>query len=322
MSAGATSSTHSAPMVTDEVDSSPLRELVRDGKGYREVEMEDAGSVTSDSGSEEEEEEKEKEWEGKGRGRPNFKRAVPGAGRLQSTPEFFRHGYGTEVNIFDTPRERPVDTPGKTPMRGALARSLSAAARSPQQVGTAETLNCAKSFGQRGEGEEDWADAVANEMEIGGVSDSDSSTTPTPAPARWPTPTPVPVTPTKGSKRLARGTPRPGKHSGPAVRLVPAGLAAASALEQILAAIAGVELRMGEKMAAQWAKAEEKIATLEARMMQGMTAMEASADGRMTTVLVDAEEREKRVALAISISSRSRPVRWSGTSSSARTWRP
>jgi len=89
MSAEATGSTNSAPMVTDEVDSSPVRELVRDGKGYREVEMEDAGSEGS-SGAEEEE--AESECEGKGGGRPNFKRAARGAGKLQSTQEFFRRG--------------------------------------------------------------------------------------------------------------------------------------------------------------------------------------------------------------------------------------
>jgi len=112
MSAGATGATNAAPMVADEADSSPLRQLVMDGKGYREVEMEDANS-----GGESEEE--EEGWEGKSRGRPNYKRAAPGAGRQQqSTQEFFRRGSQLsmgELNMFDTP--------GKTPMKGALARS-------------------------------------------------------------------------------------------------------------------------------------------------------------------------------------------------------
>jgi len=64
-------------------------------------------------------------------------------------------------------------------------------------------------------------------------------------PARWTTPTPVPVTPTKGSKRMAVGTRRPIRHSRPA-RLMPVGFAAASALDQILAAIAGMERKMEE----------------------------------------------------------------------------
>ena len=76
MSAEANSSTNSALMVAEGVDSSPLRELVRDGKGYREVEMEDADSEAGSSGAEQE----EMEWDGKSRGRPNYgRRAVLGA---------------------------------------------------------------------------------------------------------------------------------------------------------------------------------------------------------------------------------------------------
>ena len=130
MSAEATGATNSAPMVPDEVDSSPLRELVRDGKGYREVEMEDADSKGS-SGTEEEE--VESEWEGKGQGRPNFKRAARDGGGRQSIQEFFRCGAQHSMGVLNI-----FDTPGKTPMRGALASSLSAAATSsPPEGGTA-----------------------------------------------------------------------------------------------------------------------------------------------------------------------------------------
>ena len=131
MSAEATGSTNSAPMVTDEGDSSPLREMVRDGNTYREVEMEDASGEDSSSG----EEEGEKDWEEKDRGKPNFKCAVPGAGPQQSSQEFFRRSARLGGGVLDV-----FETRGK--MRGALTRSLSTAAQeSPQQRGTALTLN-------------------------------------------------------------------------------------------------------------------------------------------------------------------------------------
>jgi len=214
-------------------EGSLLWELMGDRGDYRGEEMEeDSGSELSELESSEGEMEVEEEWEGKGCGRTNFKRATTGARQQQSTQDFFRRGAQLstgELNIFDLP--------GKTPMRGALARSLSAvaASSSPQEGGTAQTLNLAKEGGERavmegskgnGVGEHkgaeemdvavvDWAEEMANqsEAEMGGVEDPDRSTTLTPTPARWGSgsanaPRPVPVTLTKGSKRMAVGTPR------------------------------------------------------------------------------------------------------------------
>jgi len=107
---------------------------------------EDSGSELSKLESNGGEMEVEEQWEGNSCGRPNFKRATTGARQQQSTQEFFRRiaqlSMG-ELNIFGSPR--------KTPMWGALTRSLSAAAASssPQEGGTAQTLNLAK---ERGEG--------------------------------------------------------------------------------------------------------------------------------------------------------------------------
>jgi len=141
-------------------------------------------------------------------------------------------------------------------------------------------------------GADEWAEEVANEVEMAGVAGSERSTTPTPTPARWPSATPVPVTLTKGNKRMAIGTPRPNRHTRPAVRPMPAGFAAASALEQILAAIAGVEQKM-----------EEKVTALEARMMEGMGALAADEHEREARVaarlMADAEEREARLAVKL-----------------------
>jgi len=293
-----------APVVTggdDYVEEQLLRDLVGDREALREVEMgEDSGSELSELESSRMETEEEEEWEGKNRGRPNFARAAAGVGQRQSTQEFFRRGAAFsrgELNIFDTP--------GKTPMRGALARSLSAAASSsPQQVGMAETPNFAKEpseevemeveRGARLEGSKgvegmdvavvDWAEEVANQEE------EERAATPTPTPARWATPTPAPVTPTKGSKRMALGTPKPGRHyRSRAARPAPIGFAAQSALEQILGAVAGMEKKM-----------EEKVAGLEARMMEGMGARAAEEEERekraAVRLLADAEEREKRIA--------------------------
>ena len=147
----------------------------------------------------------------------------------------------------------------------------------------------------------DWAEAVANEVEMEGVVDSERSRTPSPTPARWgstapaapkgrTTPTPVLVTPTKGSKRMALGSPKPGRHyRSRAARPAPIGFAAQSALEQILGAVAGMEKKM-----------EEKVAGLEARMMEGMGARAAEEEEREKRVavrlLADVEEREERIA--------------------------
>jgi len=280
---------------------------------------EDSGSELSELESSEGEMEVEQEWEGKGCGRPNFKRATTGARQQQSTQKFFRRSAQLsmgELNIFDSP--------GKMPIRGALARSLSAAAASssPQEGGMAQTLNLAKEGGEgagmegskgSGVGERmgaegmdvaavDWAEEMANqsEAEMGGVEDPDRSTTLTPTPARWGSatpaasmPRPVAVTPTKGSKRMAVGTPRRARpRTWAAAWPMPAGFAAASALEQILVAIAGAERRM-----------EEKVTALEAQMMEGMGARGANENERevraAARLLAHAEEREKRLALKL-----------------------
>jgi len=77
-------------------------------------------------------------------------------------------------------------------MRGALARSLSEAASSPQQVGTAQTLNSAETWGRRGENggkrggidvaEDDWTLAAANleERILSAVAAPDRPTMPPP----------------------------------------------------------------------------------------------------------------------------------------------
>jgi len=262
---------------------------------YREEEMEDgSGNELSEFKSSkvemEEGEEEAEGWEGKGRGSPNFERAATGAGKQQSTQEFFQRGaqHSTgELNIFNTP--------GKTPMRGALAHSLSAAASSPQQVGLTEALNFVSrpkegagiEGGEGGglEGSEgvegmsitadDSAEEVANQEE------SERITTPTPTPARWATPTLVPVTPSRGSKRMAVGTPnhhRPRRATPrPAARSVLAGFAAASGLEQILGAIAQVEWKLAGAVS-KW----------QGNMVEGLAA-----------VMAHVEEMEKRLAVKL-----------------------
>jgi len=319
MSGGATQLSEAAPMVTASAgpsEGSLLRELVGDRGDYRGEEMEDSGSELESS---EGEMEVEEEWEGKGCRRPNFKRATTGARQQQSTQDFFRRGAQLtmgELNIFDSP--------GKSPMREALTRSLSAAAASssPQDGGTAQTLNLAKEGGEgagmegskgSGVGERkgaegmdvvavDWAEEMANqsEAEMGGVEDPDRSATQTPTPARWGSgtpaasmPRPVVVTPTKGSKRMAVGTPSGAwPRTWAAARPMPAGFAAASALEQILVAIARAEQRM-----------EEKVTALEVRMMEGMGARGADENDRevraAARLLADAEESEKRLAVKL-----------------------
>jgi len=176
-------------------------------------------------------------------------------------------------------------------MGGALARSLSAAASSAQEVGTAETLSSAQRFwegvGKLDVGAVDWVEEVANEMEMEGVADSERSRTSSPTPIRWGsgmpappgnrvTPTPVPVPPTKGGKRMAMDTPRPTRLNLPVVRPMLAGFAAPSALEQILAAIPGVERKL------------EKVAALEARMVEGMEVL-----------ATEENERENRLAVKL-----------------------
>jgi len=296
MTGGAGKSTEAAPVVAasiDQSESSLLRELVGDEEALREVEMgDDSGSELTELESSLGGEMKEEEWEGKNRGRPNFRRAAPGAQRQQSTQEFFRRGNLNGHGNDDGDEDNIFATPGKTAMRGALARSLSlAVASNPQQVATAETLNPAEGsgegFGRLDVGAGGWADEMANEVDMERMAGDEGSTTPTPTPARWASATPVPVTPTKGNKRMAVGTPKATRRRLP-VRPMPVGFAAASALEQILAAIAGVEQKM-----------EERITALAARMMEGMEALAMdgkSREGRITArLLEDAEKRERRL---------------------------
>jgi len=172
----------------------------------------------------------------------------------------------------------------------------------------AETLNSAKSFGEGVRkldvGAVDWVEAVANEVEMEGVVDSERSRTPLPTSARWgstapaepkghTTLTPVLVMLTKGSKRMAMGTPRPNRLRRPVLTCpAPIGFAAALALKQILAAVARVEKKM-----------EEKVAVLEVRMMEGIGSLAAEENEREVRMavglLVDAEQREKRLAVKL-----------------------
>jgi len=285
MSGEATLPSEAAPLVTAGAgpsEGSLLRELVGGTGGYREEEIvDDSGSELSEFESSEVGMEVEEEWEGKGRGRPNFKHATAGAGQQQSMQEFFRHG-GDDI----------FDTPGKSVMGGALAHSLAAAASSVQEVGTVETQNSAKSSGEGvgklDVGADEWAEEVADEVEMGGTVDSERLRTASPTSARWQIPTPVLVTPTKGSKRMAMGTLRPSQLCRPVARPMPTGFAAASVLEQILAAIAGLERKM-----------EEKVGALEARMIVGMGVLVAGKGERevrmAARLITDAEEREKRL---------------------------
>jgi len=259
-------------------------------------------------------------------GRPKFTRAATGAGRrVESTQEFFRRGNALSNSSRD--EDNIFATPAKQAIRGALARSLLAAASSsPQQVRTALTPNSAKEFREGMEIEggrelrmvgskeaggidvapDEWVEEMATqrEDEIEGVVDPDRSTTPTPTPARWGSitpapsvahgmPRPVPVTPTKGSKRMAVGTlRRVSPCTWPAVRPMPAGVAAAFVLEQILAAIAGVERKM-----------EKKVTALEAWMMEEMGVLAADENEKEVRaparLLADVEERELRLAVKL-----------------------
>jgi len=205
----------------DPSQGSLLRELVEDTGSYCKEEMEDVGSESSGI-SELESEEEEKEWDQKDSGRPNFKHATPGAEQQQqSTSDFFQHGNGTSLETYDS--SFFATPPGKQAMRGALAHSLSAGARSPQQVGSALTLNSARdsSEGVRIEGGQEfnrvgckeaggreeanliWAEEVpsVSEDEMEDVVGPEQSTTPTPMSARWVIPTAVPVTPSNGNEK-------------------------------------------------------------------------------------------------------------------------
>jgi hypothetical protein len=290
MSGGAGPPSNAAPVVTADLGQSESTS-VRGGQGtFRETAME----MEEDSGSEltELEEMEEEEWEGKGRGRPNFKRAAPGAGQQQSTPDFFRHG--NRSMHADSIEDDIFSTPGRPVMRGALARSLSAAASSPQQVGTVETPKTAKSLGMEGGkldvGAGDWAEEVANEIAMEGVADSDRLVSPTPA--RWATPTPAPTTPTKGNKRMALGTPRPPRRTAKPARPPPVGFAAAAALVQILEAVAQSEQRT-----------EERAARREERLREALAVAAADAAAReervLGTLLADAKAREDRLAVKL-----------------------
>jgi len=263
MSGGGTESTEAAPLVADHIGTHLLAEQVGDQKTYREEEMED---VESDAESSDlsglESEEEGKQWEGKDEGRPNFKCAAAGTGQQQSTQEFFRRGNGCDNGMRDD--DNFLATTGKPSIRGALARSLSAAASSPQQVGSALTPNSArdsregagteggqelnrvgsKEAGGREEANLVWAKEVASmsEDEMEDVLGPEGSTTATPMPVRWATPTPVPVTPSNGNKKraLAAGTPKSTRAVPPPRRL--AGISAhgwsnGAGLAEILAAI-------------------------------------------------------------------------------------
>jgi len=105
--------------------------------------------------------------------------------------------------------------------------------------------------------------------------------------------TPMLVTPTKGNNRMAMGTLRCVRHYlQPAAYPMPTGFAVALVLVQILSAIARVEQKM-----------EEKMAILEVQMMEGMRVLATDKNDReagMTAwLLVDTEEREKRLAIEL-----------------------
>jgi hypothetical protein len=126
----------------------------------------------------------------------------------------------------------------------------------------------------------DWAEEVANQSGDGmeGMAGMDRSmtVTPTPPPAKRTTPTPVPVTPTKGTKRMAVSTPRRVRFGRHGARAVPVGFAAASALEQILAAVAEVERKADARLAMAMADAEEREKRLGVKLL-AMEALETDA---------------------------------------------
>jgi len=217
-------------------------------------------------------------------------------------------------------------TPGKQTMRGALAHLLSAVAlSSPQQVGTALTLNSAEGSsegvgmaGSKGvEGRDvavdEWVEEEAKQSkdEMEGVVGPDRSAAQSPTPARWGSmmsvssvgrtrPTPVPVTLTRGSKRMVMGTPRPIRHYQPMALL---GSEAGSVLKQILAAVARVERKMEEKARKVEEAPEVAVARWDARLVEGLSAVLGEVGERekrlAARLLADAVEREKRLAVKL-----------------------
>ena len=323
MSSEEVPSNEAAPVVATDIDTSLARELGGDLGSYSEEEMEDVGSEASSGLSEVESKESvEKQWEGKDNGRPDFKCAVSGVGKEQSTQEFFQQGNGNASHNDDD----IFATPGRQTMMGALARLLSAVApSSPQQVGTALTLNSAEgsskgvgTTGSKGvEGRDvavdEWVEEVVKESEdkMEGMAGLDRSAAPSPTPARWGSmmpvspagrtrPTPVPVTPTRGSKRMAMGTPRPIRHYQP---MALPGSTAGLVLKQILAAVARVERKMEEKARKVEEAVEAAVARWDARLVEGLSAVLGVVGEReerlVARLLADAVEREKRLAVKL-----------------------
>jgi len=202
--------------------------------------------------------------------------------------KFFQRGNGCDNDNFFV-------TPGKQSMRGALACSLSAAASSPQQLGSALTPNSgrdssegagregsqelnrvgSKEVGGREEANLVWAKEVASisEDEMEDVVCAQGSATPTPMPARWGTPTPVPVTPSYGNKKgaLAAGTSKSARALPPPRRLV--GIPAHSwsngaGLAEILAAIVLAEKCMEAREAGMEKLMEERAAEREEKAVE------------------------------------------------------
>ena len=117
------------------------RELVGDREMRRVVGMGDSGSEFS---------ELESEVAGKETGRSKFVRTTAGAGKRveESTEDFFRRGdKNRSMHTGESGKGGNDDifaAPSNPASKGALARSLSAAASSPQQVGTEQTPSSAE----------------------------------------------------------------------------------------------------------------------------------------------------------------------------------
>jgi len=304
----------------------------QNGGGVEEIQEEEMGDVESEL-SELEEVEGEIRRAQKDTGRPNFPRAKPNERAPESTQEFFRRGKAKRAGApIENSSSDELDSgdelfapAAKGTMRGALARSLSAAATSsPHQVGMALTLKNAKAAEKvvEAEGSEgvlgmdvaaadgkgemvamDWAEEAPNQTEEeegrGDVADLDRRATPSPTPARWSTQTPraVPATPSNGNKKraLAVGTPRPPRAVLPPRRQVgipSQGWTSGAALGEVMASIAAAEAQLAYRM-------EERVAALEQKMMEGMAALSEDAEGRLRRSLADAEEREKRVTVKL-----------------------
>jgi len=119
-------------------------------------------------------------------------------------------------------------------------------------------------------------------------------------PAGCTRPTPVLVTLTRGSKRMAMGTPRPIRHYQPVSHL---GSAAGSVLKQILATVARVEWKMEKKARKVEEAVEAAVARWDARLVERLSAvlgkmveMEERMVARLRT---DAKEREKRLEVRL-----------------------